>query len=182
MRSRRPRVTRWATAGWLALGLTVAAGCDQESAESEQVREAREALCGATCAAAVRCAESVTSSCESNCMQSSFLLRMTSDALSVQADCLAQTTSCDDGFAELFDGCANEAWLEFPATEASLQTCELLAAPLFECGWFDSLDQCASYFAVFSAPALQSWQSCEGIFDCEALDLCADATLYDYGN
>ena len=183
--SRLPRVKRLAAAGWVALALAIAAGCGDESDEREQERAAREAWCNAGCAAAARCAgRSGTPECAATCRDSAdgYFLRMNPNKLLAEADCLARATSCVDGIEELFGSCEEETRLGFPATEASVTSCEVMAAPLFECGWFVSLDQCASYFAIFSTAALQDWQTCGGIFDCEQLGQCTAATVYDYGD
>jgi hypothetical protein len=108
-------------------------------------------------------------------------LRMTPRALSAQAACL-ERAPCDGDFEALIDTCVEEAWSDFPASRASVTTCEVMATPLFECAWFESLDQCSSFFGAYTQPALEAWQSCSDVLDCDALDQCAAVTLYTYGD
>jgi hypothetical protein len=178
----RPAAVRTAGGAAALLALAVACGDEPDAAE-RSAREAREAWCGAACSSASRCGESAGVSCAPECPERPTALfeRMTSAALRAQADCLAAAPSCDAGLEALLDACAAQAWADLEATEASLATCDVMATPFFECGWFASFEQCASYHAVFQAPALEAWQGCSGVRDCDVLDDCMAVTLYGYG-
>ena len=105
---------------------------------------------------------------------------MTPTALELQADCMARA-SCPDGFEALVEVCTEETFSSVAPTDASVTTCEAMAKPLFECRWFGSLDECASFLAAFTPAALDAWRRCSGAGACSTLDECASATLYDYG-
>lgn len=177
----RPTLERAAPAGSVALMFAVAAACGDDS--DGDLRAARESWCGATCAAIERCGEGTAAACAESCLerQTGYVVRLTPDALSAQAECVARAPACPDGFNALLEACLDE-WTVFPSTPASEATCEEMAAPLFECGWFGSFDQCASFYGVFTEPALESWRSCSDVLDCEAFGRCSDLTLYSYGD
>lgn len=172
---------RATAAGGVALLLAAVAACGDDSDETEA--RARESWCGATCAAMARCGEGADARCEERCIEypTGFVTRLTPDGLSAQAECLARAPECPDGFDALLSTCV-EVWLALPPTPTSITTCEEMAAPLFECGWFNSFDQCASFYGVFTTPALEAWHTCSDILDCEAFAQCSDLTLYSYGD
>ena len=178
-----PRRTphRSAAVGWVGLVLGMLA-CGDESDGDE--RAARESWCGATCAAAERCGEGAGAGCVETCTQrtTGFFLRTTPDGLSAQAECVARAPECPDGIEGLLNTCAGEAWLDLPSTPTSERTCQAMAVPLFECGWFNSFEQCASFYGAFTKPALESWRTCDDISDCEGFAQCAEVTLYSYGD
>lgn len=170
--------------GWVGLALAAAAACGDESGDSEEVRASRERWCGGVCAASAACGQGLIAGCAERCAETptGLFARMTPSALSAQGDCFARTSSCADGFEALVESCVEAAWEDFPPTQASATTCEAMAAPLFECDWFSSFEQCASFLGVFTEPALEAWQTCSDVVDCDALDQCAELTLFTYGD
>jgi hypothetical protein len=170
--------------GWAALALALAAACDQDADDgTDDGAAAREDWCKAACGAAVLCGVETDGDCASSCERrpTGIFLRMTPGALSAQAECF-ERAPCDAGLEALLDTCVAEAWVDFPASPASVTTCEVMATPLFECAWFGSFDQCSSFFGAFTDRALEAWQTCSDVLDCDALDQCAGATLYVFGD
>jgi hypothetical protein len=171
-----------AAGGWAALVVTLAGACGDES--DADARAAQESWCGATCAAAERCGEGTGPRCAESCLErpTGYFLRMKPDALWAQADCVARAAACPDGLDVLVNTCLAETALDLPATRTSEKMCEVMAAPLFECGWFSSFEQCASFYGSFTEPALDAWRTCDDILDCEAFGQCASLTIYSYGD